>query len=138
MSMTAFLGALETHGYVVPEVAYESWAEKMEDYVASSGDGREEHALLPLLHYVTSDLPGGTKARELRNDNTKAALKADGGRDVVLGVSQEILGLYIAYLVQLGFMPKPVQEGKKALPDIVIGEEQLKVLRGLSGRGAVA
>jgi len=137
MAMTDFLGALETYGYVVPEVSYEEWAEKMEDYVASSGDGREEHALLPLLHFVTSDLPGGTKARELRNENTQAALKADGGRDVILGVSEETLGLYLAYLVQLGFMPKPVQKGKKALPVIVIGEEQLKILRGLSGRGAV-
>lgn len=136
MPMNEFLAALETYGYVAPEMRYEAWAEKIEEYVGESGDGREEHALLPLLHYVTSDLPAGTKARELRDENTRAVLEADG-REVELSVAEDMVGLYLSYLVQLGFMPAPVQESKKALPKVVIAEEQKAALRGLSGRGAM-
>lgn len=137
MPISAFLGALETYGYVAPEVGYLAWAERMEEYVAE-GKG-EEHALLPLLHYVTTGLDEGTRERVLRDDNVRAALAADGrGGQVRLGVGEELVGLYLSYLVQLGFVPGPVGVGRRGLPEVRIGEEQRAALAGLGGRGAVA
>ncbi|KAL5606376.1 hypothetical protein BROUX41_002793 [Berkeleyomyces rouxiae] len=136
-----YLGSLETYGYDVPEIPYDEWRVKMEEYVANStGGSREEHALLPLFHLVTGDLPGNTMAPELDDRNATASLKADAaltGQDLSAGgaVTEEIMGTYIAYLVTIGFLPPPTKAGTKALPVCELSEQQKTSLASIGGRG---
>ncbi|KKA27610.1 hypothetical protein TD95_001715 [Thielaviopsis punctulata] len=134
-----YLGFLETYGYDVPEVSYDEWRGKMEEYVLA-GSQKEEHALLPLFHFVTGDLPGNTIAPELDDRNADASLKADAqltGQDLSAGgaVTEEIIGKYIAYLVAIGFLPVPTKTGKKALPVCELSEQQKASLASIGGRG---
>ncbi|PHH52068.1 L-2-aminoadipate reductase large subunit [Ceratocystis fimbriata CBS 114723] len=136
-----YLGSLETYGYEVPEIPYDEWRTKMEDYVASStGGAKEEHALLPLFHFVTGDLPGNTIAPELDDRNAAASLKADAaitGQDLSAGgaVTEEIMGIYLAYLVETGFLPAPTKAGAKKLPVCELSEQQRVSLAAIGGRG---
>ena len=77
-----FLSAISKYGYNVPPVPYNAWRKKMEEYVAGQGefkDETEDHALLPLYHFVTTDLPADTRAPELDDRNAAEALKRDEG-----------------------------------------------------------
>ncbi|KAI9772817.1 MAG: large subunit of alpha-aminoadipate reductase [Candelina submexicana] len=135
-----FLGTLETYGYDVPKVDYIPWKSSLEKYVASGGKDQEKiHALMPLYHFVTADLPSSTKAPELDDSNTCASLLADAkwsGIDASAGsgVTEELMGIYLAYLVAMEFLPPPPEGGKgKSLPRIELeeGQQQGKV----GGRG---
>ncbi|KAF1814762.1 alpha-aminoadipate reductase [Eremomyces bilateralis CBS 781.70] len=133
-----FVGALETYGYVVPEVAYEEWRTAVQGYVEGA-EAAEEFALLPLLDMVTSDMPEGTKAPELDDTNAERALRADErwtGEDWSKGgaVTVETVGVYLAYLVAIGFMPAPSESGR-ALPRIALTKEQKEGLARAGGRG---
>lgn len=98
---------------------------------------------MPLYHFVTADLPSNTKAPELDDSNAAAALKADAawsGVDVSAGagVTEELVGLYASYLVQIGFLPPPSVAGAPPLPLARITEEQKKTLQSVGGRGGAA
>lgn len=116
----------------------------MEEYVAtSSEEGREDHALLPLYHFVTTDLPGNTVAPDLDDRNAAKALGMDrdwSGVDASGGsrVDEDLMGRYLAYLIKIGFMPMPERKGARELPVVDIGEEQRSALGRLAGRGKVA
>lgn len=89
---------------------------------------------------VTGDLPASTKAPELDDVNATSALRADSVRtkeDLSAGgaVTEDIVGVYLAYLVERGFMPKPTRAGKKSLPSVQISKEQLQALERVGGRG---
>ncbi|KAJ5892616.1 hypothetical protein N7504_009307 [Penicillium tannophilum] len=140
-----FLGALELYGYNVPQIDYVPWSMALEQYVndGQHDDKDSQHALMPLYHFVTSDLPSNTKAPELSDTNAAAALKADAawsGVDVSAGagVTEELVGLYASYLVQTGFLPAPTIAGARPLPLARITEEQKKTLLSVGGRGGAA
>lgn len=145
ITFSKYLSILEEYGYDVPEVSYDEWKQKMIAYAADSADERngiEQHALMPLYHFATTDLPADTVAPELDITNTLAALKSDvevfGTRDVsgALQVNSKIMGKYLAYLVAIGFLEKPRQEDK--LQVAVLGEEQRSALGRVGGRGGAA
>lgn len=96
---------------------------------------------MPLYHFVTGDLPQNTRAPELDDTNAAAALQADGkwtGEDVSEGtsVTEDLLGIYLSYLVAIGFVPPPHPAGKvKPLPQIALTKKQQEALNKLGGRG---
>lgn len=137
-----FLGALEAYGFEVPQIDYVPWAAKLEKYVHDNLDSQEsQNALMPLYHFVTADLPSNTKAPELDDTNAAAALRADAvwsQRDTSAGagVSEDIMGVYLAYLVSIGFLPVPTTTGPRQLPQSKISEAQKNALSAVGGRGA--
>lgn len=62
----------------------------------------QDNALYPLLHFVMDDLPTSTRGPELDDTNT---FKVTGGLDC--GDMGELMGLYLAYLVEVGFLDAP-------------------------------
>lgn len=62
----------------------------------------QDSALYPLLHFVMDDLPTSTKGPELDDSNTQ---KVTGGLDS--GDMGDLMGIYIAYLVEVGFLDAP-------------------------------
>jgi L-aminoadipate-semialdehyde dehydrogenase len=98
---------------------------------------------MPLYHYVTGDLPADSKARELDDRNASLALEEDErwtGQDWSAGgaVTLETVGVYLAYLVQLGFMPAPEGKGEKELPRLEVGENVREGMKRVGGRRGVA
>lgn len=100
---------------------------------------------LGLYHMVTNDLPGNTKAPELEDIDAVVALDEDakeqGQGEYDMGrsaVTEDVVGVYLAYLIARGFLPAPSKEGKRALPKVDIGEEQAKALEGIGGRGGMS
>ncbi|KAI5841148.1 hypothetical protein DFP73DRAFT_481839 [Morchella snyderi] len=111
-----FLGTLATYGYAVATTDYVPWRVALEAWVVG-GSGGGDNALFPLLHFVLDNLPSTTKAPELDDANAVEALRADAawtGVDVSdgMGVGVELMGVYLAYLVALGFMPAPEGGGR--------------------------
>ena len=139
-----YLASLEAYGYEVPKVSYSKWRDSVEQYVETAHEsGKEEHALLGLYHMVTGDLPANTKAPELDDRNAAAALRSDKartGQDLSGGsaVTQEIVGIYLAYLVARGFMPKPTKQGSKNLPDMQFSKERQDAMASIGGRGGAS
>ncbi|KAK8854497.1 L-aminoadipate-semialdehyde dehydrogenase [Kwoniella newhampshirensis] len=105
------LGALSTYGYEVTQVEYVHWRTKLEQHVLETQD----NALFPLLHFVLDDLPTSTKSAEL-DDRNAQALASSAGENKTAGVDEDLIGLYIAWLVRVGFMEEPKKKGKKTLP----------------------
>ena len=140
LTFNQYLAALEAFGYEAPKVDFPKWRDAVESFVEQ---GKEEHALLGLYHMVTGDLPGSTKAPELDDRNSAAALKADAarsGQDFSAGsaVTEDIVGQYLSFLVARGFMPKPTKQGNKTLPESKITKEQIEALDRVGGRGGAA
>ena len=141
-----FLAALETYGYTVPLTDYVPWTAALENYVNSHTDSSTAHALMPLFTFVANDLPSNTRAPELDDSNAEDALYADSewtGEDVSAGsgVTKNLIGLYLAYLVEVGFMPKPDGTEKKMtkrLPSLQMSEAQRQALSTVGGRGGTA
>ncbi len=62
------------------------------------------------LHFVLDDLPTSTKSAELDDSQTQALLDAaneGAAQGTVMGVTESLIGLYFAWLVQVGFLPPP-------------------------------
>jgi L-2-aminoadipate reductase len=53
------------------------------------------------------------------------------------GVTEEIMGQYLAYLVSIGFLQPASNQGKKKLPEVNISSEQKTALLRVGGRGAL-
>ncbi|KAJ5665881.1 uncharacterized protein N7477_008329 [Penicillium maclennaniae] len=130
-----FLGALQTYGYDVPQIDYVPWSQSLENYVndGEHDDKDSQHALMPLYHFVTADLPSNTKAPELDDTNASAALKADASWSGIdasagAGVTEELIG----------FLPAPTLAGAKPLPVAPITEEQKQAVMNVGGRGGAA
>ncbi|MCJ1474300.1 large subunit of alpha-aminoadipate reductase [Lambiella insularis] len=136
--------SLAVYGYNVVMVAYETWRKNLESFVERQTEQKfstEEHALMPLYHFVTGDLPANTKAPELSDTNAVIALRADHrrtGEDRAAGsgVTVELIGIYLAYLVATGFLPPPDQDHARPLPAITLGEGQRSSAGKVGGRGA--
>ena len=140
LTFQSFAGYLETYGYSVPEVSYENWRQKLEQYLDKGGDQREEHALLPLYDMVTSNLPTHTKAPELDDSNTATALRIDSqvtGEDLSAGaaVTEDTVGVYLSFLVATGFLSPPDRKDGRALPTLALSRAQQEALTSIEGRG---
>ena len=139
-----YLAALETYGYKVPISDYIPWTGALENYVSRSGRHGPQLALMPLFTFVVNDLPSDTRAPELDDSNAEKALYADSewtGEDVSAGagVTKATIGIYLAYLVAIGFLPAPTSEAAvKALPSRAITPQQKQALLQVGGRGAVS
>ena len=110
--------SLARYGYQVEQCEYLEWRRALERHVMEVQD----NALFPLLHFVLDDLPTSTKAPELDDKNTQALLNA-GIRmsvpvDTGMSVTDEVMGLYLAWLVQVGFLPQPKLSSGQPLPQI--------------------
>ncbi|KAF3481347.1 L-aminoadipate-semialdehyde dehydrogenase large subunit [Arthroderma uncinatum] len=138
-----FLGTLQTYGYDVPQVDYVPWSSSLEQYVNDSQNSVSQHALMPLYHFVTADLPSNTRAPELDDANASASLKSDAkwsGVDASTGsgVTEELMGLYLAYLVAIGFLSPPPAAGAKPLPAVSLSDAQKAALASVGGRGGAS
>ncbi|KAG0680792.1 putative secondary metabolism biosynthetic enzyme [Pichia californica] len=132
------LSSLNDFGYSIKKVEYREWATTLEKYVIDDG---KDSALFPLLHFVLGDLPEDTKAPELDDSNAVEVLKEDkvwnsNGEDYSKGrgVTKDVLAAYVSYLIKIGFLPKPEIPASFKLPNIVVSEESLELIR--SGAGA--
>ncbi|ROT36717.1 L-aminoadipate-semialdehyde dehydrogenase large subunit [Sodiomyces alkalinus F11] len=140
LTLNDWVGALETYGYPVPRVPYEDWSSKLRAYVAD--ETKEELALLPLFHHVTGNLPTDSIAPELDDVNAAAVLGAYEGdaapadRDPLSDnvVDIDAIGMYLAYLVAIGFLPAPAA-GQRALPSCGLTPERVEAMANLGGRG---
>ncbi|KAK0386994.1 hypothetical protein NLU13_5308 [Sarocladium strictum] len=120
-TLNEWIGALEHYGYQVPLVSYSDWRDKVVRYVEEQGN--EEHALLPLFHFVTGDLPANTIAPEMDDSQATAALElydktANGAAVNSHAVNTRTIGVYLAYLVAVGFLPAPEGNGEEKLPEV--------------------
>lgn len=138
-----YLAALQTYGYKADLVDYVPWASSLEHYVSSQKD----FALMPLFTFVANDLPSNTRAPELDDRNAEKALYEDSEWTKIdasegSGVTKNTIGLYLAYLVEIGFLPPPnsaAQDGAvKRLPRVTVSEEQRKALASVGGRGGLS
>lgn len=111
-------GSLSLYGYDVQKCDYVQWRQRLEHHVLAVQD----NALFPLLHFVLDDLPRSTKAPELDDLNMQRILGSSGASgDVKQTVNQETTGLYIAWLINAGFLDAPPRVGSIALP-VLTGE----------------
>lgn len=135
MRFNQFLLAAAAYGYDVKQVSYSDWKAALEKYVFQD---ENESALFPLLHMVLGNLPEGTLAPELDDSNAVISLKKDAaatGQDFSQGMGVDVaqMGVYIAYLRRVGFLPPPTKSGLP-LPEISISKETLELVA--SGAGA--
>jgi L-2-aminoadipate reductase len=122
------LGPLSWYGYGVEQCEYVVWRQKLEQHVLHSQD----NALFPLLHFVLDDLPTSTKSAELDDTNTKLLLSNEEGSPTA-AVSSELMGRYLAWLVNAEFLPPPSSTTAAALPEISSFGGSAKAI-GRSGR----
>ena len=102
---------------------------------------------MPLYHFVTDDLPANTKAPELDDANAREALRLDAVRTGCTArdypprkIREELIGKYLRFLVDVGFIPPPSEEKGskwKNLPISTMKEGQREALEQLTGRGAL-
>ncbi|KAH7318213.1 alpha-aminoadipate reductase [Stachybotrys elegans] len=145
LRMNEFLSALDYYGYSVPEVDYDEWKQKLEDFVSAGATEKdqEQSALMPLYHMAISDLPLSTRAPELDDRNAVAVLKADADRWTGVddsageGVSREHIGRYLRFLAETKFMPWPTGRGRP-LPEIPAEVIKAQAEWGVGGRGGTA
>ena len=115
-TFNAFLGALGAHGFGTARSEYVAWRRALERHVLEAQD----NALFPLLHFVLDDLPTSTKAPELDDARMRALLAGAGERRVCATVDGELVGRYLAWLVDAGFLPPPTEaRPERALPKLV-------------------
>lgn len=123
-----FFQLLVKFGYNVATTEYISWRTALMDYTLKSQD----NALFPLLHMVMDDLPTATKSPELDDTHTQqVAVQGSGFATPRMG--SELIGVYLAYLVKVGFLDQPPhagQEGVLVLPEI---KEDVRIIERSRG-----
>lgn len=140
LTLNDWISALEMFGYTAPIMPYRDWSAKVKDYV-DDDTKHEQHALLPLFHFVVGDLPADTIAPELDDANTVGSLRryqveTEKNGDVFASsvISVQTLGMYLAYLVAVGFLPPPEgSKGKESLPKL---SGDMSTLDHFGGRSA--
>jgi L-aminoadipate-semialdehyde dehydrogenase len=96
--------------YNVQQAEYIQWRTSLLELTLSTAD----HALFPLLHFVLDDLPTSTKSPELDDANTRAILKPTG---VSCPKMDELLPLYLGYLVHVEFLEAPKEKQFPKIPE---------------------
>ncbi|KDQ60168.1 hypothetical protein JAAARDRAFT_191570 [Jaapia argillacea MUCL 33604] len=105
------LSSLTRYGYATERCEYIVWRRRLEQHVMEVQD----NALFPLLHFVLDDLPTSTKAPELNDANMKALMQSCG-KPSNATVSDGLMGQYLSWLVEAGFLPPPSAVAEKPLP----------------------
>lgn len=105
--------SLGRYGYRVEQCGYLEWRRQLERHAMEVQD----NALFPLLHFVLDDLPTSTKAPELDDRNTQTLLKSVAV-ETGMSVTDDVMGLYLAWLVRVGFLPQPVVSSGQPLPRV--------------------
>ena len=82
---------------------------------------------------MLDDLPTSTKSAELNDANTTKLLTEAHELDVVRGVDVPLVGLYLSWLVAVGFLPPPASKSARTLPALPEG-----AARQAMGRGSAA
>ncbi|CEH15249.1 alpha-aminoadipate reductase lys1p [Ceraceosorus bombacis] len=142
------LGALHTYGWDAQKVDYVEWRSALEEHVLKSApketkgadlQSTEANALFPLLHFVLDDLPTSTKSAELDDAHTRALLDAvqeGASAGTVMGVTQQLVGIYLAWLVAAGFLERPAHKDDARnvlpLPELPDGGKSVRAI----GRGS--
>ncbi|KAJ7048502.1 alpha-aminoadipate reductase Lys1p [Mycena amicta] len=104
---------LAQFGFETTQCEYIVWRRRLEQHVMETQD----NALFPLLHFVLDDLPTSTKAPQLDDSNTVAVLSAAKATTTESTVSEELVGMYLSWLVAAGFLPPPTaSDTAKVLP----------------------
>lgn len=122
--------SLPAYGYKVTQVEYIQWRTKLEQHVLETQD----NALFPLLHFVLDDLPTSTKSAELDDTNAMGIAKAAGEKDGGAGVDVEQVGLYLAWLIKVGFLDMPSEKGERELPVLKEGGVGIAIGRTTAGK----
>lgn len=136
-----YLYVLKSYGYAVEIEDYESWKKDLETSII---DRNEDNALFPLLHMVLDDLPGNTRAPELDDSNAVASLKQDAAwtgidKSAGAGATELQIGIYIAFLNRVGYLPPPTKTAEIPLPEIDVSQAQIDlVASGAGGRSSSA
>lgn len=107
------LGSLSVYGYDTSQCEYLMWRTKLEQHVMEVQD----NALFPLLHYVLDDLPTSTRSPELNDRNTVELLKKNGEPQEG-SVDTKLVGKYLVWLINAGFLPAPAKKGELELPEL--------------------
>lgn len=113
LTFNDMFSSLARYGYSTEQCEYPVWTRRLEKNVTES----QENALFPLLHFVVDDLPSSTKAPELDDRNMQAVLKSQEP-EAVMTVTDDTMGKYIAWLVQVGFLPAPTRDTEQKLPKL--------------------
>lgn len=102
------------YGFGTEQCEYVIWRRRLEQHVMKTQD----NALFPLLHFVLDDLPTSTKAPELNDTNTRDLL-ASQHQPESMTVDTNLMGLYLSWLVQAGFLSSPTSSAPaEALPNL--------------------
>ncbi|KAJ1919408.1 large subunit of alpha-aminoadipate reductase [Mycoemilia scoparia] len=107
--------SMKSYGYQVSGIDYIKWRDSLMDFTLSHTDS----ALYPLLHFVLDDLPTSTKSADLDDRNTRRILEPYG---ISCPSMSDLMGLYFAYLIKVGFIPSPTnpEKAEKQLPQLDI------------------
>ncbi|TDL24639.1 large subunit of L-aminoadipate-semialdehyde dehydrogenase [Rickenella mellea] len=113
-SYNELFSALPRYGFTTKQCEYVVWRRRLEQHIMKVQD----NALFPLLHFVLDDLPTSTKAPELNDARTTLLLSGQNIKPNVT-VPPELVGLYLGWLVDAGFLPAPTDpSGTEPLPRI--------------------
>lgn len=115
-----FFASLKTYGFQIEFQDYLMWRDSLMKMTLDSKD----NALYPLLHFVLDDLPTTSKSPRLDFTNLSIGLN---NSDIHCHPTQDLMGLYLSYLVQSTYFDKPTLTGAKVkpLPDIGEGEKHI-------------
>ncbi|KAF0374315.1 L-aminoadipate-semialdehyde dehydrogenase [Gigaspora margarita] len=101
--------SLILYGYNVTKTEYIVWRNELMEFTLR----QEDNALYPLLHFVLDDLPTTTKSPELDDTNTGDIV----GQECMV-IEEKIMGIYLGYLVKVGFIDKPEPHDKDKVGDL--------------------
>ncbi|KAJ2486818.1 large subunit of alpha-aminoadipate reductase [Coemansia sp. RSA 2050] len=102
---------MRAYGYPMVDAEYMRWRSVL---MESTLDDRDS-ALYPLLHFVLDDLPTSTKSPDLDDKHTRGLLEGSG---IVCPDIKDLFGLYLAYLVEAGFLDRPSGPATRTLPTL--------------------
>ncbi|KAG0224444.1 hypothetical protein B0O80DRAFT_495528 [Mortierella sp. GBAus27b] len=126
-----FFELLIKYGYDVQTTEYIAWRTTLMEYTLKSQDS----ALYPLLHLVMDDLPTSTKSPELNDAHTQKVVvrgSHNGGFNSTPRMDADQIGIYIAYMIKVGFLDRPTRsgEGVLTLPEI---KENVRIIERSRG-----
>jgi L-aminoadipate-semialdehyde dehydrogenase len=124
-----FFDFLSQYGYSVQTEDYVTWRDILMDVTLSDQD----NALYPLLHFVLDDLPTSTKSPELDQTNCAQLIK-EWNAGVECKPMQDLIPLYLSYLVHVGFLSQPQDSTKNQLPALPEGLKSVLTSTGRGGR----
>lgn len=119
--------SLGKYGFETDQCEYVVWRRRLEQHVMKTQD----NALFPLLHFVLDDLPTSTKAPELNDSNTRNLL-ASLQQPESMTVDTSLMGLYLSWLVQAGFLSPPASSTPSEVLPSLSGRPQARAV-GRSG-----